>query len=217
MTVGERISLVIADDHTLVREGTRQILERQSDFEVVGEAGTGEEAARLVERLSPDVLVMDLRMPGWNGIETTERMRSRGATTSVLIVSAYDDDEYVAAALRAGAAGYLPKTAPAARLIDAVRQVHAGHVVLEAEMTGRLARALRDTSGTTALSSRELDVIRLVAQGLRNKEIALELRISLRTVEGHMQGIFSKLGVGSRTEAILAAANHHLVDLAETR
>lgn len=217
MTVTDRISLVIADDHTLVREGTRRILEREPDLEVVGEAGTGEEAARLVAQLSPDVLVMDLRMPGWNGIETTERMRARGAPTRVLMVSAYDDDEYVAAALRAGVAGYLPKTAPAARLVDAVRQVHAGHVVLEAEMTGRVARALRDTSGAVALSSRELEVLRLVAQGLRNKEIAHRLLISLRTVEGHMQGIFAKLGVGSRTEAILAAASHHLVDLPEAR
>jgi DNA-binding NarL/FixJ family response regulator len=213
----DRISVLIADDHTLVREGTRQILEREPDFEVVGEAGTGEEATRLVERLLPDVLVMDLRMPGLNGIQATERIRSRGFVTRVLIVSAYDDDEYVAAALRAGVAGYLPKTAPAARLIDAVRQVHAGHVVLEAEMTGRLARVLRDDSGATALSGRELEVIRLVAQGLRNKEIAQQLQISLRTVEGHMQGIFAKLGVGSRTEAILAAATHHLVDLEEAR
>jgi DNA-binding NarL/FixJ family response regulator len=213
----DRISVLIADDHTLVREGTRQILEREPDFEVVGEAGTGEEATRLVERLLPDVLVMDLRMPGLNGIQATERIRSRGFVTRVLIVSAYDDDEYVAAALRAGVAGYLPKTAPAARLIDAVRQVHAGHVVLEAEMTGRLARVLRDDSGATALSGRELEVIRLVAQGLRNKEIAQQLQISLRTVEGHMQGIFAKLGVGSRTEAILAAATHHLIDLEEAR
>jgi DNA-binding NarL/FixJ family response regulator len=209
-----RITVAIADDHTLVRDGTRQILEREPDIEVVGEAGTGDEAVLLAARLRPAVLVMDLRMPGLNGIEATQRICAGGqSTTRVLVVSAYEDDEYVAAALRAGAAGYLPKTTPAARLVAAVRQAHAGQVVLDAQMTTSLARALRAPSPATRLSSRELEVVRLVAGGLRNKEIAHQLAISQRTVEGHLQSIFSKLGVASRTEVIRAAAGMRLVDL----
>lgn len=210
----ESIRVLIADDHTLVREGTRQILEREPDFVVAGEAGSGEEALRLAAREKPDVVVLDLRLPDLNGIEVAKRLVAALPAARILILSAYDDEEYVVAALKAGAAGYLPKTSPGRRLVDAVRQVHAGQTVLEPEMAVRIARGLReDRRGGGALSERELEVLRMLGQGLRNKEIARDLGISRRTVEGHLNSIFWKLGVESRTEAVLYAVNHHLIEV----
>ena len=208
------IRVVIADDHTLVREGTRQILEREPDFVVAGEAGSGEEALRLAARERPDVVVLDLRLPDLNGIEVTRRLAASLPSARVLILSAYEDEEYVVAAIKAGAGGYLPKTSPGRRLVEGVRQVHAGQTVLEPEMAVRIARGLREERlGGGALSERELEVLRMLGQGLRNKEIARDLGISRRTVEGHLNSIFWKLGVESQTEAVLYAVNHHLIEL----
>ncbi len=210
------IRVVIAEDHTLVREGTREILEQQPDLQVVGEAADGPAAVEIVSRRRPDVVLLDLRLPGLNGIEVTERLSAAVPEARVVILSAYDDEDYVVAALQAGAAGYLLKTVPGQELVQAVRAVHAGETVLQETLSRKLAQYWRQASSARAsqwLSRRELEVLRLLAAGCTNKEIAARLAISLRTVEGHLGSIFSKLGVGSRTEAALYAVAHHLVPL----
>lgn len=215
-TGNDLISLVIAEDHTLFREGTRQLLERVDRFRVIGEAGRGDEAVDVVCRLEPDVLLLDMRLPGLNGIEATRRILARRPRVRVLIVSAYDDDDYVTEALRAGAAGYLLKTAPSWELAQAVEAVARGEDFLSGSISRRLAtRWLKsDVPGPShELSHRELEVLRLVARGRASKEVAAELRISLRTVEGHLNNIFAKLGVASRTEAVYHAINHHLISV----
>jgi DNA-binding NarL/FixJ family response regulator len=215
-TETEVTSLVIAEDHTLFREGTRQLLERMDGFRVIGEAARGDEAVDVVCRLQPDVLLLDMRMPGLNGIEVTRRVLARRPKVRVLVVSAYDDDDYVTEALKAGATGYLLKTAPSWELEQAVEAVHRGESFLSGSISQRLAsRWLRsETPGPSQqLSRRELEVLRLVARGRASKEVAAELRISLRTVEGHLNNVFGKLGVASRTEAVYYAINHHLISV----
>lgn len=212
------IRVAIADDHTLVREGTREILEQQPDLRVVGEAATGQEAVDLACRLRPDVVLLDLRLPDLNGIDATARITTAVPETKVLLLSAYDDEDYVLAALHAGAAGYLLKTVPGHELAQAVRAAHAGETVMQDAVSRKLAQYWRQATGARSgpwLSQRELEVLRLLVAGCANKEIAARLAISLRTVEGHLGNIFSKLGVGSRTEAALYAVSHHLLSLDE--
>jgi DNA-binding NarL/FixJ family response regulator len=209
-----RIRVMIVEDHTLLREGTRHILEQSLDIEVVGEAGRGDEAVELIDQLEPDVVLLDMRLPGMNGIEITRVVTTKHKDIRVLLLSAYDDEEYVAEALNAGAAGYLLKTTPGAKLVEAVRAVHSGATVLQDELSHKLAlRAMHPGSSGRRLSERELDVLRLTALGLSSKEIAGRLQISQRTVEGHLNNIFSKLGVNSRTEAVVHAAARGLINL----
>jgi DNA-binding NarL/FixJ family response regulator len=208
------IRVVIVEDHTLLREGTRQILEQWRDIEIVGEAGRGDEAVALIDRLEPDVVLLDMRLPGMNGIEVTRAVTSKHRAIRLLLLSAYDDEEYVAEALNAGAAGYLLKTTPGAKLVEAVRAVHSGATVLQDELSHKLAmRATHPESFGPRLSERELSVLRLTARGMSSKEIAGNLRISQRTVEGHLNNIYSKLGVNSRTEAVVQAAARGLINL----
>jgi DNA-binding NarL/FixJ family response regulator len=216
----EPITILIADDHTLMREGTRQLLHNESDLRVVGEAENGEQAVTLAEQLLPNVVLLDMRLPVLNGIEATKRIVETHPDIRVLIVSAYDDEDYVMASLQAGASGYLLKTVPAQELIDAIRSVWRGNTVLQSSVSRKLGQ--RWTSGTVgarhtlSLTVRELEVLRLIARGLQNKQIATQLGISLRTVEGHLNNIFSKLGVTSRTEAILHGVQQHLISFEET-
>jgi DNA-binding NarL/FixJ family response regulator len=210
------VSIVIAEDHTLFREGTRQLLEQGPGFRVIGEAARGDEAVEVACRLRPDVVLLDMRMPGMNGIEATRRILARQPGTRVLVVSAYDDDDYVTEALKAGAAGYLLKTAPSWELAQAVQAVARGEAFLSGSISGRLAtRWLRSEApgASQQLSHRELEVLRLIARGRANKEVAAELHISQRTVEGHLNNIFGKLSVASRTEAVYHAINHHLINV----
>jgi two-component system, NarL family, response regulator LiaR len=216
MTDATRLRLLIAEDHTLVREGTRRILEQQSDFEVVGEAESGEAAIDLAASLRPDVAILDVRLPGCTGIDACREIAARQLGVRCLILSAYDDEQYVIEALRAGASGYLLKTAPSRELVDAVRAVGSGATVLQDAISRRLAESrIRPAQGGAAgeVSARELDVLRLAARGLANKDIARRLGISRRTVEGHMNNLFSKLGATSRTEVVLEALNRHLVEM----
>ena len=207
-----KISILIADDHTLVREGTRDRLNREEDFEVVGEAADGEEAVRLVNQLKPSVAILDMAMPNLNGIEAAKQIKKTQPGTAVLILSAYDDDQYVYAALEAGADGYLLKNVRGHQLVDAIRDVYAGEVVLAPHVARKvvqwfssLSHGQRIEAAADYLSERELEVLKLAAKGMANKEIAAELSLGVRTVQSHLSHIFDKLGVSSRTEAVLRA------------
>ncbi|MBC7235275.1 MAG: response regulator transcription factor [Chloroflexi bacterium] len=217
------LRILLADDHVLVREGTRQILEREPDMEVVAEANDGRETVMLVERERPDVAIVDISMPVMNGIEATKEIKRISPKTAVLVLTAYDDDQYVFAILEAGAAGYLLKNARGSVLIDAVRRVHEGESVLHPAIASKLVRRVRqeeasssDVGGTEALTEREMDVLRLAAKGLSNREIADELVVSPRTVQSHMANIFNKLQVGSRTEAVMVGLRKGWIELEET-
>jgi DNA-binding NarL/FixJ family response regulator len=217
--VNDAIRVILGDDHLLVREGTRHMLGQYPDLEVVGEAGHGSQVVRLIATLRPDVAVLDMRMPGTSAIEITRELRSSASATRVLVLSAYDDDELVVAALEAGASGYLLKTVRASELVEAVRRVHRGEIVLQPIIARALAllwarRAPeRRGPGDESLTSREMQVLRGLAHGLRNREIASGLRVSARTVEGHISTILGKLGVSSRTEAAVYAVTHRLVEV----
>ena len=205
----KKIRIFIADDHAVVREGTRSILEREPDMEVVGEAADGEEALRLIEQLKPDVAILDISMPKLSGIEVTHQIKPRFPSMAILILTSYDNDEYVFALLEAGAAGYLLKDVPGKEVIEAVRAVYSGESVLHPSIARKVIK--RAVSGSVKgeeeksgidLSDREKEVLKLAAKGLNNKDIADSLCISIRTVQGHVNSIFHKLGVGSRTEAV---------------
>jgi len=209
------IRVVIVDDHALLREGTRWILQQEASIEVVGEASRGDEAVEVVARLQPDVVLLDLRLPGLPGIDAARQIAQMSPHTRVLIVTAYDEEDYVLEALQAGAAGYLLKTAPSHELVEAVHAVAAGATVLQPSVSASLARrwTRSDGPGGVQLTARELEVLRLTAHGMANKEMAHKLGISLRTVEGHLSRTFTKLGVASRTEAVFLAVNQHLISL----
>jgi DNA-binding NarL/FixJ family response regulator len=210
---GRTIRVVVVDDHALHRDGTRQILEAHADLQVVGDANSGEIALALINQLNPDVVLMDIRLPGMNGIEVTRRLTRDHPDVHVLMVSAYDEDEYVRGALEAGAAGYLSKTAPGKELVQAVRAVARGTSVLQSGLTARLLLPSRPEQSTADLSERELAVLALLADGLHNREVAARLGISSRTVDRHCDNIYAKLGVGSRTEAVVRAISTKLLSV----
>jgi DNA-binding NarL/FixJ family response regulator len=208
----DSIKVVLVDDHAVVREGTRKLLEQEPDLEVVGEAANGTEAVSVVSAVQPDIVLMDAVMPGLSGVEATRRIKKSNPTTAIVVLSAYADDRYVLGFLEAGAAGYLLKSAHGTEIIHAIRAIQAGEAVLAPAVTARLlARAHRSPSGASPASSeehlteRELAVLGLAARGLGNKEIAVSLVLGLPTVKAHLVNIFNKMGVGSRTEAVLQA------------
>ena len=216
----DRIKILIADDHALMRDGIRRILEREPDFEVVAEAGDGEEAVALTQSLGPEVAIIDIAMPKVDGIEATRQVKALCPATAVLILTAYDDDEFVFSLVEAGAAGYLLKSVQSQELVQAVRAIHAGESVLHPSVARKVldhfVPSLAKPEGQTppdTLTERELEVLRLVAKGLSNKEIGDELVLSVRTVQGHLGSIFSKLRVSSRTEAVVRALKEGWVTL----
>ncbi len=205
-----KIRILVADDHPVLRDGMRTLLEQQEDLEVIAEAGDGEEAVAQATKLSPDVALMDIVMPKLNGVEATKQIKHSSPTTAVLILTAYDDDRYVVGLLQAGAAGYLLKSATGRQIVEAIRSVATGESVLDPAATRRLLACLArhpnggpPDDGSGILSQREMEILRLASQGMSNKEIARALTLSMPTVKAHFVNIFNKMGVGSRTEAVL--------------
>ena len=208
------IKVMLVEDHVLVREGTRELLDHEPDIEVVVEAGDGEEGVRLAGAHHPDVIVMDIELPGLNGLEATKQIKAARPSTAVLVLTAYDDDEYVFAFLAAGAAGYLLKDIKASELANAIRAVHAGesvlHPVVARKVIDYFAQPQEEKTQVketcqVQLTDREMDVLRAAAKGMTNRQIASRLTLSVRTVQAHLTSVFGKLSVGSRTEAVLFA------------
>jgi DNA-binding NarL/FixJ family response regulator len=198
--------VVLADDHALVREGTAELLERAGGIRVVGQAADGLEAVRLVQMLQPNVLLLDLALPGLDGLEVARRTREASPSTAVVALTAHDEQAYVLAMLEAGATGYLSKVSRGHEVVQAVRAAAAGETVFSPTIASSVKqRALGIGGRVSALTPRELDVLRAAARGLGNKQIGAELGLSARTVQTHLTNIFGKLGVSSRTEAILLA------------
>src|SRR5579875_696180 len=202
----DKISLLIIDDHALVRQGIRAFLELQPDLNVVGEAGSGEEAVRMAAELAPDVVLMDLVMPGIGGVEATRQLKQASPHSQIIVLTSYHEDEYIFPALRAGALSYVLKDVGPDALADTVRKAARGESVLHPRVASRVVEELRGTrhdtpSLFTDLSDRELDVLRLIADGLSNAEIAEKLVISEKTVKGHVSNILGKLHMMDRTQA----------------
>ena len=216
----KKIKILIADDHAFVREGTKRLLEQEEDMEVVAEASDGEEAVSMATRYKPDVAIIDISMPKMDGIGATKQIKALYPEMVVLILSAYDDDQFVFSLLEAGAAGYLLKSVHGKELVDAVRAVYAGESVLHPSIAKKVLSKFARTPGKVVeekpeelLSKREIEVLKLVTRGLSNKEIADELCLSIRTVQGHIGNIFNKLKVSSRTEAVVHALKEGWVTL----
>jgi len=214
------IKILIADDHAVVREGTRQLLEQEPDFKVVAEACDGEEAVQLAGVSKPDVAIIDIAMPKMDGIEATRQIKTLYPTITVLILSAYDDDQFVFNLIEAGAAGYLLKSVRGKELIDAIRAVYAGESVLHPSIARKVLNRFAPstskpelTKAAELLTERETEVLRLASRGLSNQDIADELCLSLRTIQAHLGHIFNKLQVSSRTEAVVQALKKGWVTL----
>jgi NarL family two-component system response regulator LiaR len=209
------IRVLIADDHAVVRQGLRTFLELQEDIEVVGDAADGEAALAGVERHEPDVVLMDLVMPGVGGVEAIRRLRELRPETRVLVLTSFLDDEKLFPAVRAGAAGYLLKDVEPAELLRAIRTVADGEALLHPAVAARLMEEFSDAErpvAEEALTAREREVLLLIARGLPNKQIALELGIAEKTVKTHVSSILSKLGLTDRTQAALYAVRAGLVE-----
>ncbi|MBZ0309178.1 MAG: response regulator transcription factor [Anaerolineae bacterium] len=216
MVEEKHIRVILADDHHVVRHGIQQILTK-ADIEVVATADNGERALALIEQYLPDVAVLDIQMPIFSGIEVSRQVRAKELPVGLLILTAFDDDPFIMAALEAGVNGFILKTADMEEIVDAVRAVHEGQSVMDPNVVPKLMRAVTASHKTDisyeVLSDRELEVLRTAARGLTNKAIGVLLEISDRTVQGHFRRIFEKLDVASRTEAVVKASQLGLLDL----
>ncbi len=212
----ETITVLLAEDHAVVRQATAEIIQHQADMRVVGQAATGEEAVRLASRENPDVVVMDIAMPHLDGLEATRQIRDRCPDTRVLVLTGREEEQYVVELLQAGAAGYLSKTVALDELLQAVRSVARGESVLPPAVASVVVRHMSGQAELdeerSPLTARELQVLALVAEGLTNRDIGRRLSISLRTVEAHLTHIYDKLDVGSRTEAVVRGMTQGWID-----
>uniref|UniRef100_A0A831U5F1 Response regulator transcription factor n=1 Tax=Thermus islandicus TaxID=540988 RepID=A0A831U5F1_9DEIN len=209
------IRVLLADDHALFRQGLKSLLEAEGDFRVVGEAKDGWEALRHALEVRPDVILMDIQMPGLDGVQATQAILEEWPQARVIILTMYRQDAYVFEAVKAGARGYLLKDADAKALIEAIRRVHAGEVLLDAELAGRIIQDFRAKKEASAplnaeLTEREVQILKLLAQGYTNLEIASELGLSEKTVRNRLSEIFQKLHLNNRTQAALYAIREGL-------
>jgi two-component system response regulator NreC len=209
--------IIVADDHGVLRAGLRALLNDEPDLEVAGEAADGDEALRLTRELEPDIVLMDINMPGCGGIETTRRLMELRPNVRVLILTVHEDKSLLQAAIRAGAAGYILKRAVESELIDAIRAVARGDLYVHPAMTRALLEGTHhipdiEREVTQALTPREVEVLRLIAQGHTNRQIADLLHIGVRTVESHRANLMDKLGLRSRVELVRYASKHGLLD-----
>ena len=213
------IAVIVADDQGMVRSGLRSLLEQASDIEVVGEAADGQQALSAIRRLRPDVALMDIRMPNLDGLAATRKLVGEATTSRILVLTTYDLDEYVFEALRAGASGFMLKDAPAEELVGAIRVLAAGEALLAPTVTRRVIEAFarlpapnaEQRSALAELTSREVDVLRLLARGLSNAEIAAELVVSDATVKTHVSHVLMKLGLRDRIQAVIFAYESGLI------
>jgi NarL family two-component system response regulator LiaR len=222
--VKPKTRILIADDHPLLREALCQVFSSQKDMEIVGQAGNGEEAIDLASQLKPDILVMDIMMPKFDGLEASRQIKRITPNTAILILTAYDDDNYVLGLLEAGATGYLMKSAKGQDLVEAVRAVRSGESVLHPKIIEKLLKQAMAKPAEAAgqkikdlLSDREMEMLKLLATGMSNKEIAEKLYLSLRTVKAHMSNIFTKMNVASRSEALVEALRKGLITLEDIK
>lgn len=220
--MARQISVLLADDHVLVRQGIRRFLESAGDIKVVGEAGDGEEVMRYLVQSNPDVVILDLHMPQMGGLEVTQQIKANYPRVRILVLTADDENPQVLALLRAGADGYLLKTARIEAVIRAVREVHAGNVALSPEVATTIVRQVSSVPRAAEISSgfvaaaptaREIAVLRFAAQGMTNREIGQALSISHRTVQGHLANLYTKLQVNTRTEAVTEALKRGWISL----
>lgn len=222
--INYKTRILLADDHPLLREALRNVLEREPDFKVIGEAGDGEETVHLAQTLSPDVVIMDISMPKISGLEATRIIKESCPNIAVLVLTVHDDNEHIFSILEAGAAGYLTKSVFGKEVVNAIRGVASGETVLSSSVLSQLVKhAVRFTSKPVRLNisekitGRELEILKMAACGMSNKDIAHRLDLSLRTVKGHLQEIFSKLNVASRTEAVITALRNEIINLEDIK
>jgi len=215
-----KIKILIADDHAVLREGMRQLLEQERDMEVIGEANDGEEAVAMASELKPDVILMDIVMPKLTGVEATKQIKKASPTTCILILTAYSDIRYIVGLLEAGASGYLLKSARSEEIVGAIRAIRSGDSVLDPQATRKLLERVVSLSTEPAeekikgqLSPRETEILKLAARGMSNKDIAENLGLSMRTVKAHLSNIFNKMRCSCRTEAIVKGFREGYVSL----
>jgi len=220
----DKIKVLLVDDHSLLREAMRGCIDQEDDMEVVGEASDGEEAVTLSAELKPDIVIMDIVMPRLNGIEASKQIKGMNPAVAVLILTAYDDDRYILGLLEAGAAGYLLKSARGRTVVEAVRTISRGESVLHPAVIAKLLKhaihaenGRNHAEGGHLLSAREMEIMGLASQGMSNKDIAEDLYLTVRTVKAHLSNIFAKLGVASRTEAILKGLREGWLTLEDSR
>ncbi len=215
--MGNRISVLIADDHTMLRQGLKQILELECDIEVIAQASNGSEAIQLAKEHRPDVILMDINMPGINGLQAIKQIKDEKLTSKIIVLTIHEDREYLFKTLQMGAEGYVLKDAEPKALVDAIRNVHSGRSYIQPNMTMELVREFnrvtlheKDRHNENNLTSREIEVLELIAEGMINKEIAKALYISEKTVKNHVSNIFRKLNVSDRTQAAIYAFKHNI-------
>jgi DNA-binding NarL/FixJ family response regulator len=213
----DKIKVLIADDHSMVRQGLKQILELESDITVIAQAANGEEAIKLTRECKPDIVLMDINMPGINGLQAIKELKEGKTTSKVIVLTIHQDREYLFKTLQMGAEGYVLKDAEPSVLIEAIRSVFNGSSFIQPNMTKELVKEFnrvtlheKEKNDENTLTSREVEVLELIAEGMINKEIAKQLYISEKTVKNHVSNIFKKLNVSDRTQAAIYAFKHNL-------